>query len=67
METAVIRELDSVVLTCDVPEHGFKRGDAGTVVLVHARKGYSFEKDSGHFLDPCRTPSTLMVSEPMTL
>jgi len=31
-----IKELDIVALTCDLPEHGLKRGDAGTVVLVHA-------------------------------
>jgi hypothetical protein len=31
----VIKELDSVVLTTDLPEHGLARGDIGTVVLVH--------------------------------
>lgn len=30
-----IRELDAVVLTCDLPEHGLERGDVGTAVLVH--------------------------------
>ena len=31
----MIRELDDVVLECDLPQHGLKRGDVGTVVLVH--------------------------------
>ena len=31
----MIKELDSVVLTADLPEHGLARGDIGTVVLVH--------------------------------
>jgi hypothetical protein len=30
-----IKELDAVALTCDLPEHGLKRGDVGTAVLVH--------------------------------
>jgi len=39
----MIQELDSVVLACDLPEHGLKRGDVGTVVLVHAEPGYEVE------------------------
>jgi hypothetical protein len=39
----MIRELDSVVLACGLPEHGLKRGDVGTVVLVHAGAGYEVE------------------------
>lgn len=31
----MIRELDRVVLTIDLPAHGLKPGDIGTVVLVH--------------------------------
>ena len=31
----MIKELDSVVLTADLPEHGLARDDIGTVVLVH--------------------------------
>jgi len=31
----MIKELDSVVLTTDLPEHGLSAGDIGTVVLVH--------------------------------
>jgi hypothetical protein len=30
-----ITELDSVVLTTDLAEHGLSAGDIGTVVLVH--------------------------------
>jgi Domain of unknown function (DUF4926) len=31
----MIRELDDVVLECDLPQYGLTRGDVGTVVLVH--------------------------------
>ena len=37
-----INELDPVALTTDLPEHGLKRGDVGTVVLVHGN-GAGFE------------------------
>ena len=38
----MIHELDSVILTSDLPEHGLCAGDVGTVVLVH-RGGEGFE------------------------
>lgn len=39
-----INELDDVILTCDLPEHGLSVGDIGTVVLVHRRAaGYEVE------------------------
>lgn len=38
----MIRELDSVVLSTDLPEYGLRDGDIGTVVLVH-RDGEGFE------------------------
>ncbi len=39
-----MRELESVVLTCDVPDYGLKEGDVGTVVLVHGKKeGFEVE------------------------
>ena len=31
----MIKELESVVLTAALPEHGLASGDIGTVVLVH--------------------------------
>ena len=31
----MIKELDTVVLTADLPEQGLAKGDIGTVVLVH--------------------------------
>lgn len=39
----MLRELETVVLTTDLPEHGLNRGDIGTVVLVHDGKGYEVE------------------------
>ena len=39
----MIQELDTIVLTVDMPEHGLSAGDLGTVVLVHRRGGYEVE------------------------
>ena len=40
----MIDELDEVVLTCDLPDHGLTAGDIGTVVLMHDEgKGYEVE------------------------
>ena len=40
----MINELDDVILTRDVPEHGLSTGDIGTVVLVHRNEaGYEVE------------------------
>jgi hypothetical protein len=35
----MIRELDTVVLTHDLPEHGLKKGDVGAVVHCYADGG----------------------------
>jgi len=43
-EPTVIRELDEIVLTCDLPERKLAAGDIGTVVLVHGEGlGYEVE------------------------
>jgi putative heme iron utilization protein len=39
----MIREHDSVVLTVDLPEHRLKKGDVGTVVLLHGSAGFEVE------------------------
>ena len=39
----MIQELDSVVLTEDIPEYHLQRGDIGTVVLTHQSGGYEVE------------------------
>ena len=39
----MIRELDNVVLTVDLPEHRLKKGDVGTVVLLHDSRGCEVE------------------------
>ena len=40
----MINELERVVLMTDLPEHGLKRGDVGTVVLTHrGGEGYEVE------------------------
>jgi hypothetical protein len=38
----MIKELDTVVLTRDLPQVGLRKGDVGAVVLVHG-KGEAFE------------------------
>ncbi len=39
-----LRELESVVLSTDLPEHGLRSGDIGTIVLVHEDgAGYEVE------------------------
>lgn len=38
-----MKDLDSAVLTVDLPAHGLERGDVGTVVLVHEGGGYEVE------------------------
>jgi hypothetical protein len=43
-EIEMIQELDSVILTTDLPEYGLKRGDIGTVGLTHqGGEGYEVE------------------------
>lgn len=40
----MIKELDRVVLAVELPEHGLKAGDIGTIGLVHGQgKGYEVE------------------------
>ncbi len=39
----MIRELDMVVLTGNLPRDGLKRGDVGVVVLLHGSTGYGVE------------------------
>jgi hypothetical protein len=40
----MIKELDSVVLTTDLPEYRLESGDIGTVVMVHSGgAGYEVE------------------------
>lgn len=40
----MIKELDPVVLTKALPEHGFQVGDVGWVVMIHdAGAGYEVE------------------------
>ena len=40
----MIQELEDIILDCDLPEHKLRRGDIGTVVLIHrAGEGYEVE------------------------
>ena len=39
----MIHEHDVIVLTCDLPDHGLKGGDMGTVVHLHEKGGFGVE------------------------
>ena len=39
----MLKELDSAILTIDLPAYGLSVGDIGTIVLVHGEKGYEVE------------------------
>ena len=39
----MINEFDSVVLTTDLPECRLRKGDIGTVVMLHGDRGYEVE------------------------
>jgi hypothetical protein len=40
----MIQELEDVILECDLPTHGLRRGDIGTVTLIHrGGEGYEVE------------------------
>ena len=39
----MIKEHDMVVLVCDLPERGLKKGQLGVVVMVHDAAGYEVE------------------------
>jgi len=39
----MLREHDSAVLMHDLPEYGLKRGDVGTIVMIHPQGGYEVE------------------------
>jgi hypothetical protein len=39
----MVKELDTIVLAEDLPKYGLKRGDLGTVVLLHDGRGYEVE------------------------
>jgi hypothetical protein len=41
--TAMFRELDTVVLDRDLPEHGLRRGDLGAVVQLYGPEGIEVE------------------------
>lgn len=38
----MLAELDTIVLTTDLPRHGLRAGDVGTIALVH-RGGVAYE------------------------
>ena len=39
----LLKDLDAVVLTTDVPTHGLRRGDVGTVVHVNSPESFDVE------------------------
>jgi hypothetical protein len=57
-----MKELDSVVLTTDLPEHGLRVGDVGTVVMVH-RDGAGFEVEVATLEGETVAVVTLLASQ----
>lgn len=55
----VIKELDAVVLTSDLSQHGLKAGDVGAVVMVY-RGGEAYEVEfvtmKGHTISVITLP-----------
>ena len=43
MSTNTFRELDTVVLNRDLPEHDLQRGDLGAIVHVHGSDSFEVE------------------------
>ena len=39
----MLKELETVILTTDLPEHGLSTGDIGAIVLVHPNNAYEVE------------------------
>ncbi|MBV8056753.1 MAG: DUF4926 domain-containing protein [Deltaproteobacteria bacterium] len=39
----MLGETDVAVLTIDLPAHGLKAGDVGTIVMIHGHSGYEVE------------------------
>ncbi len=58
----MIRELDDVVLTADLPEKRLAKGDIGTVVLVHNR-GEGFEVEFATLDGETVAVTTLLCSQ----
>ena len=59
-------ELEDVILECDIPKHGLRRGDIGTVVLIHrGGEGYEDRNKRGResFLVGVSTASCLTVNK----
>ena len=57
-----IKELDSVILTRDLTEHGLRTGDIGTVVFVH-RDGEGYEVEFITLNGETVAVTTLMADE----
>lgn len=58
----MIQELDSVVLTENLPEHGLVKGDIGTVVMVH-RGGEGYEVEFVTLNGKTMAVATLLASQ----
>ena len=39
----MIKELDTIALTVDLPKIGLKAGDIGAIVMMHETKGFEVE------------------------
>jgi hypothetical protein len=39
----MLKELDLAILTVDIPEHGLRAGEIGTIVIAHGSEAYEVE------------------------
>lgn len=58
----MLTELDRVILTQDIAEHGLKSGDIGTVVLVHG-DGSGFEVEFATLDGETLVVTTVLASQ----
>jgi hypothetical protein len=58
----MLRELDPVVLQKNIPSHGLRTGDLGTVVGVYSRDGH--HGIHVEFVNPNGTTRALLILDP---
>jgi hypothetical protein len=58
----MIKELDQIVLTSDLPNEGLKAGDVGTIVDIH-RRGEAFEVEFMTLAGETVAVTTILASQ----
>jgi hypothetical protein len=58
----MIKELDQIVLTSDLPNEGLKAGDVGTIMDIH-RRGEAFEVEFMTLAGETVAVTTILASQ----